>query len=421
MLEDALGGHDWARYAGSGSTVRLRGERWQRRRRSTALGVAAVAAAVGVAVPTLGPRVLHQRQSAAEHAPGVPILPKARYQVLASGVLGEGSLRGLFWQAAWETIPSQSSANTSPTVSCQVFTIGETTETGWCDQGSGPIYPSPGFDVVDFTNAMWAKTKAPLLMALGTTARGTVSLTARWSDGRSRPVPLDDLGRGAVAFTSDDPPATLVEQGSYGSKTLTVTRTRRSGPWVSDNNHMVQVQPATPPVVQPLVSPAHLATEPGGETLYSATLGQGTAGGHTWEQAVRVVPSGSTANSSPFVTCMDLTVDGVSHNQGCSSGNGFAAPHTSHPTPVFAFGPTPDSPVPLALETVSVDDETTAVGLQWADGTQTVTAVAHYGANSSAAVGFDPARPPAYVLLFGSYGEKKLPVISRSNTMWEVK
>jgi hypothetical protein len=419
MLEDALGGHDWARYAGPGSAVRIRGERRRRRRRSTALGVAAMTTAVGVAVPTLGPRILRQDQNAAAHAPGVPILPEGTSRVLASGVLGEGYVRGVFWQVAWETIPNPSSTDSSPTQSCRVLTVGESTGKAWCTEGSGPIHPPAGFTIEN--PAFQLKLTTPLLVAAGTTAPGTVSLTARWHDGRSQPVSLDDLGRAAVAFAPDDPPATLVEQGSYGTRTLTVTRKPQNETFVTDNGHMVQVQPASPPVVQPLISPAPLATDPGGKTLYSGTLGQGTAGGHTWELAYRVVPSGSTANTSPFVTCEDLTVDGVSHKEGCSSGDGHASPHTSHPTPVFAFGPAPESPVPLLLDTVWVDDQTTAVGLQWADGTQTVTAVAPYGGNSRAAVGFDPAKPPAYILLIGSYGEKKLPVISRSSTIWEVK
>jgi hypothetical protein len=422
VLEDALEGHDWSRYAGPGADVRRRGEVGRRRRRVTVLGVAALVAA-GAALPALWPSSERRGDPVThtpDHIPGVPVLPKgAPYKALAGGVIAEGSVKGVFWQEAWATIPSQSAANSEPVVTCEFVTFGTVTQIRGCGEGTAKPGPNAAPDTQDYSAQAYGTLDgftAPFVLVDGGVPVGTTSMTLRWEKGRTQDVPIPDNRETAFVFTPDDPPSTVVEQGPYGTKTLAVTKAT-NGMWHSNTADEVEVAPASPPSVTPLDGTPRVMDTPLGKTTSSGILGQGTVGGHRWQLAYRVIPSGSAANSSPYVTCMYLTLDGVTSPGSC---DGSAYPPQPQGTPTFWFAKDHEDTSPLLTQTQSVDEQTTAVGLEWSDGTQHVTAVARLNGIKVATVAFDPYNPPAYVLFLGAYGERKVPVEFQGVTVWAI-
>jgi hypothetical protein len=137
-------------------------------------------------------------------------------------------------------------------------------------------------------------------------------------------------------------------------------------------------------------------------------LGEGTVAGRQWQLAYEIIPSSSPENDSNEAFCTDASIDGTVTDiaGGCSSTRPFSQVRFG-----FAYMSGGDlANTPLIVNYGGAEPGTTSVGLEWADGTKQVSAVQYVEGNPMAAVAFDPARPPSYLLEFGSYGEYRIPL-----------
>jgi hypothetical protein len=172
------------------------------------------------------------------------------------------------------------------------------------------------------------------------------------------------------------------------------------------------IVPASPPTVTTPSGAPNLSQEPQVAPISKGILGEGTVSGHPWQLAYEIIPSGSAANSSPEVFCDDTTVDGKTYQGGCTS----SKPFFSHPG--FSFNHSTHGQFPLVIDYDEGEPGTTSIGLEWADGTKAVTAVNNVEGAPVAALAFDPANPPAYLLEFGSYGEYRIALHESTNYTW---
>jgi len=74
--------------------------------------------------------------------------------------------------------------------------------------------------------------------------------------------------------------------------------------------------------------------------------------------------------------------------------------------------------VPLVVAYGAGEPGTTSMGLEWADGTKVVNAMRDVEGNPMAALAFDPAQSPSYLLEFGSYGEYRIPPTNLTRYTW---
>jgi hypothetical protein len=447
----AIDSTDWTRYAGQGSVVRGRGERRRRRvQAGAALGTtAAVVGAVFVvnglgqgavtrqgAAPTSpvastsgivgapgqasgpapGTPTASGPASAADYPtfpaelPTTPLFVAEPGKVLASGVIGAGSVAGHSWQISYRVIPSGSAANSQPEVTMTDATLdGKTVNVGGSEGADGP--QGSGYVVLNLQNS---GIKNQMVVASGAPSPSAISVDLRWENGTVVQVPIRKIkGVRIASFAWDpaNPPAALEQVSDSGVQQIKITYDTM-GTWDAlisqPSKFAVTPQPvdATTPAGAP-----NLSQTPKVAPISSGILGAGTIAGHTWQYAYEVIPSGSAANSSPLVLCTDITVDGVTTGGGCTS-----APISG--SIGFSFSTDSRSAIPFPLEYDIAPKGTTSVGLEWADGTKSATVTHDVEGWPAAALGFDAANPPKYLLEFGSYGEYRIPFTYASGSTW---
>lgn len=448
----AIDSTDWTRYAGQGSAVRRRGERRRRGRQAGAvlgttaavvgalfavngLGAGAVtrqgAAPASIAVPSSSRSASGAATSAAPgtptaapptsgsssdyptfpaQLPTTPLLIADPGKVLESGVMGAGSIAGHSWQISYRVIPSGSAANSEPEVTMTDLTLdGKTISTG----GSGTDLNGFGYAALDqfYQNS---GIKNPMVIASGAPSPNATSVDLRWKNGTVVPVPIWTVkGKRFTAFGWDpaNPPEALEQVSASGVQQIKITHDTMTT-WSADSSQPSKfaVTPQPPDATTPTGSP-NLSKAPKVTPISSGILGAGTVAGHTWQVAYEVIPSGSAANASPLAMCTDTTVDGITTGGRCDSPpvRGYAG---------YGFSSDSHDLVPLPLAYGAAPKGTTAVGLEWPDGTKNTTVTHDIEGWPVAALGFDPANPPAYLLEFGSYGEYRIPFTIRSHSTW---
>lgn len=441
----AVDSTDWARYAGQGSDVRRRGERRRRRFQAGAgLGTTAAVAGMVFAVNGLGPGPV-TRQGAAPAArtsttpatptagaPGTPTAPSSPVsaypvypatiptkpllvadagKILRSGVIGAGTVSGHQWQFSYRVIPSGSAANSKPQVnSVDVALDGKVVSLGY---GEGATVTGQGYAVVDqyLRNGHVAN---PIAVGFGSLSPSAVSVDLKWANGTVVQLPVTTVdGTRFTTFGWDpaNPPQALEQVNASGVQQIKITHDS-TGMWAADSTKKETVTPATTPVPTTPGGTPNLSQTPHVTPISSGIFGAGTVSGHSWQIAYEVIPSGSAANSSNEVLCTDTTVDGTTRQGGCTSGEPFGPRSIG-----FALIGGAD-PLPIVVSFGGTDAGTTAVGLEWADGTKTATVTHDIVGEPMAALAFDPANPPAYYLEFGSYGEYRIPLRDMTTATW---
>ena len=448
---------DWTRYAGQVSQVKRRGERRRRRLQAgTALGTTCAVVGVAVAVGGLNQGPATRQGASATHSsstpahitpantagtasspasspepspaapapsnypsfpaqlPTKPILVSDPGKVLQSGVIGAGSVSGHQWQLSYRIIPSGSAANSQPEVSQVDFTMdGKTVTTGG---GEGTtLEGGGGYAVLQPDPAEVAKGFFPMVVASGSPSPGVTGVNLRWKNGTVIAVPIRTVTGARFATFAWDPgnPPDAVEQvRADGVQEITITHDGTSS-W-RPAPQRTAITPAAPPSATTPSGTPNLSQTPKVTPHDSGLLGAGTAGGHPWQIAYEIIPSGSAANSSDEVFCTDTTVDGSTQQGGCTSGKPFGGDGFSIGFEQLGG----KSQFPIVTDYGTADTGTTAVGLEFADGTTTVTTVHDVEGAPMVALAFDPANGPAYLLEFGSYGEYRIPLAHSTHYTW---
>ncbi|WP_228562850.1 hypothetical protein [Catenulispora rubra] len=450
---------DWTQYVGQAASVKRRGERRRRRlQASTALGTTVAVVGVAVAVSGLD-RGSVTRQGAAStqssSAPAVftgppggtasttpgasssqtsstsasypsfpaqlptkPIFIADPGKVLQSGVIAAGAVSGHQWQLSYRVIPSGSAANSQPEVTQVDLSVdgkpasGAGGGEGVAIQASGYLAYEPG------QGGQAAAGTFPMVVATGTPTPGVTSVDLRWKNGTVVQVPIRTaLGTRIAAFAWDpaNPPDTLEQVSPNGVSKITITHNGSSS-WMNTTFQQTPkaiVPKSAPTVTTPSGTP-NLSQTPQVTPHDSGLLGAGTVAGHQWQVAYEIIPSGSAANASDEAFCTDTTVDGKTRQDGCSSNKPFGGIGGG-----MSFTDSGGSgDFPLVADFGTGYPGTTAMGLEFADGTQTVTAVHNVEGAPMAALAFDPANGPTYLLEFGSYGEYRIPLSHSTHFEW---
>jgi hypothetical protein len=429
----AIARTDWTRYAGQASSVKRRGE-LRRRRFQAGAALGTTLAVVGVAVAMRGSSVPQQGAAPATSpsrilatptaSPGTPdgAARSANYpsfpaelpttpklvanpgKVLSSGVIGAGTVGSHTWQISYRVIPSGSPANSQPQVNMVDISLdGKTVTAGG---GEGVVLGGAGgYQAMDqyFQNSGLVN---PMVVVTGSPSPGAASVDLRWTNGTVVQVPIRtvDGGRFApFAFDPANPPEAVEQVGAAGVSAIRISRDGMAF-WGYDPDQKSPFTPAAPPsVVTPTGAP-NLSQTPHVTPHSSAILGQGTVAGHPWQLAYEIIPSGSAANVSDEAFCTDTTVDGTTVQGGCSSSKPFG-------DALFSFADMGGhGQFPIVVSFGNGVPGTTALGLEWADGTMTVNAAQTVEGTPMAALAFDPANPPEYLVEFGSYGAYRMPL-----------
>ncbi|MEZ0109989.1 hypothetical protein ABH920_004003 [Catenulispora sp. EB89] len=450
---------DWTQYAGQAASVKRRGERRRRRLQAgTALGTTFAVVGVAVAASALD-RGSVTRQGAAStqssSAPAVftgapggtatttpgtsssqasptsagypsfpaqlptkPIFIADSGKVLQSGVIAAGAVSGHQWQLSYRVIPSGSAANSQPEVT-QVDLSIDGKATGGAGGAEGAAIQASGYQAYQPALAgQGAAGTFPMVVATGTPTPGVTSVDLRWKNGTVVQVPIRTaLGTriAAFAWNQDNPPDMLEQVGPNGVSKITITHNGTAS-WTAPDPQQPPtpiVPKSAPNVTTPSGTP-NLSQTPQVTPHDSGLLGAGTVAGHQWQVAYEIIPSGSAANASDEAFCTDTTVDGKTLQGGCTSSKPFGG--IGGGMSFFDSGGTND--FPLVSEVGTGYPGTTSMGLEFADGTQTVTAVHSVEGAPMAALAFDPNNGPTYLLEFGSYGEYRIPLHHNVQYNW---
>lgn len=431
-LAGAMAATDWTQYAGRASAVKRRGER---RRRGLQVGGAlgTTLAVLGVAVAVHGSGAGSAARQGAmpaasvtpgpspqppgypsfpEDLPSEPLLIANPGRVLASGAIGAGEVSGHRWQLSYRVIPSASAANGAPQVHVvDVSLDGKVVSSG---SGDGPLLDARGYQTLD-QQLRDGGIADPMIVASGTPSPGVTSVDLRWGNGTVVQVPIRTVtGTRFASFAWDpaNPPEALEQVGPTGVQKITITRDE-SAQWGYDARKATPTTPASPPGATPPTGVPNLSRTPHVTPLASGILGAGTVSGHAWQLAYEIIPSGSSGNVSDKVFCTDTTVDGVSTQGGCTSSD----PCCADAWMGFAYHGPGQRP-PIVADFGHGEPGTASMGLEWADGTKTVTTVTTVEGTPIAALAFDPGHPPSYLLEFGSYGEYRLPLTGYADHIW---
>ncbi|MEY9854581.1 hypothetical protein ABH935_000178 [Catenulispora sp. GAS73] len=438
---------DWTQYAGQATSVKRRGERRRRRLQAgTALGTTFAVVGVAVAVSGLD-RGSVTRQGAASvrsssssamfpgassaspsqtsataagypsfpaQLPTKPIFIADPGKVLQSGVIAAGAVSGHQWQLSYRVIPSGSAANSQPEVT-QVDVSVDGKVVGGAGGGEGAAIQASGYVAVQTDQAAG---DSPIVVATGTPTPGVTSVDLRWKNGTVVQVPIRTaLGTRIAAFAWDpaNPPEAVEQVGPNGVSKITITHDGTAS-WVPTTFQKTPIVPASPPTVSTPSGTPNLSQTPKVTPHDSGLLGAGTVAGHPWQIAYEIIPSGSAANSSDEAFCTDTTVDGKTRQDGCTSSKPFGGAGTGGNLGFMELGGV--GQFPLVTDFGTGDPGTTAMGLEFADGTQTVTAVHNVEGMPMAGLAFDPNNGPTYVLEFGSYGEYRIPLHHDTRYTW---
>lgn len=451
-IAEAVERTDWTRYAGHAPDVKRRGERRRHRLQAggalgTALAVVGVAAAVQglgsgsvkhhwlspgskpssshVTSPpsfargggfTAPPPTLSGPPSASDYPsfpatlPTKPIFIANPGTVLASGVIGAGSVSGHPWQISYRVIPSGSAANSKPQVSqVDISLDGKVVTVGG---GEGPQVQGGGYQALDqyLQNSGLVN---PMVVAMGSPAANVTSIDLRWKNGTVVQVPIHTVTGtrlASFAWNPANPPDALEQVSAAGVSKITITN---DGMATWDYGPLpAPIVPATPPTVTTPTGAPNLSQTPKVTPLSSGILGEGTVSGRKWQLAYEIIPSGSAQNDSDEVYCTDSAVDATTEQNGCTSSKPFGTGKVNFS---YMFG---HQQLPLVITSGAADPGTTSMGLEWADGSKEVNAVQQVEGVPMAAVAFDPDKPPSYLLEFGSYGEYRIPLIGSMRYTW---
>jgi hypothetical protein len=459
---------DWTQYAGQAASVKRRGERRRHRLQAgTALGTTFAVVGVAVAVSGLDKGSVAQHWAVSTHSESAPATfspapsgtatttptttpttspsqaapPSAGYpsfpaqlptkplliadpgKVLQSGVIAAGAVSGHQWQLSYRVIPSGSAANSQPEVTVVDLSMdGKTISTGGTG-GNGASIRAGGYlalavqpDQPDqpVQPGQAAAGDFPMVVATGTPTPGVTSVDLRWKNGTVVQVPIRTVfGTRIASFAWDpaNPPEALEQVSPNGVQKITITHDE-SADWADTTQQRTPIAPASPPNVTTPTGTPNLSQTPKVTPHSSGLLGAGTVAGHQWQIAYEIIPSGSAANASDEAFCTDTTVDGQTRQNGCTSSKPFGS------VGMQFVDPGGQGQFPLLTTFGAGDPGTTSMGLEWADGTQTVTAVQNVEGAPMAALGFDPANGPAYLLEFGSYGEYRIPLRHNASFTW---
>lgn len=415
---------DWNQYAGQASYVKRRGER-RRRRLQAGTALATTAAVIAVAVVANAMTKKSDASPAAKTSmsdyptfpaklPAKPILFTGR-DLLQSGVIGAGAVAGHQWQIAYRIVRSGSAANGQPQANAVDVTLDGQTIT--IDGGSGAQLSSQSYTALnDRFEAGWNRTTNPMVVAFGSPSPGVTSVDLVWKNGTVVQVPIySATGTRFASFAWDpaNPPEALEQVGTSGVQKIAITYDGGESwnPGGMDSGKVPSPIQSTPPAVTTPTSTPNLSQTPQGVTrLSSGVLGEGTVAGRRWQLAYEIIPSGSAENDSNEVLCTDTTVDATTTKGICTS----SKPFTSR----LRFDYSVRQQVPLVVAYGAGEPGTTSMGLEWADGTKAVNAMRDVEGNPMAALAFDPAQPPAYLLEFGSYGEYRIPLTNLTRYKW---
>lgn len=444
---------DWTQYAGQAASVKRRGERRRRRLQAgTALGTTFAVVGVAVAVGGLDRGSVTRQGAASTHSsstpamfpggtsstaagaspskaspmpadypsfpaqlPTKPIFIADPGKVLQSGVIAAGSVSGHQWQLSYRVIPSGSAANSQPEVTQVDLSIDGGTATG-AGGGEGAAIQAGGY--VAIQSGQGAAGEVPMVVASGTPTPGVTSVDLRWKNGTVVQVPIRTaLGTRIAAFAWDpaNPPDTLEQVGPNGVSKITITHDWTAS-WMPTTLQRTPIVPASPPTVSTPSGTPNLSQTPKVAPHDSGLLGAGTLAGHQWQVAYEIIPSGSAANASNEVFCTDTTVDGKTRQDGCTSSKPFGGAGTGGNLGFMEPGGL--GQFPLVSDFGTGDPGTTSMGLEFADGTQTVIAVHNVEGAPMAALAFDPNNGPTYVLEFGSYGEYRIALHHSTRFTW---
>ena len=415
---------DWTRYAGPASYVKRRGERRRRRLQAgTALGTALAVVGVAAAANGLARGPVAQPEAVPASAvsdyptfpaklPTKPLLFSNR-NVLRSGVIGAGAVSGHQWQISYRVIPSGSAANSQPEVSqVDVSLDGKVVTTGG---GEGAFLGGHGYEALNqyFENTA---TPNPMVVALGSPSPEVTSVDLRWTNGTVVQVPIQTATGtrfASFAWNPANPPEAVEQVSAAGVQKIAITHDGDEA-WYPGQTRpggkLPSPIPGTPPSVHTPAGTPNLSQTPQVKKISSGILGEGTVSGRRWQLAYEIIPSGSAANDSNEVFCTDRTVDATTAQDGCTS----SKPFTSR----LGFFYSVHMALPLVIGYGVGEPRTTSIGLEWSDGTKVVNAMQDVEGNPMAAVAFDPAKPPSYLLEFGSYGEYRIPLTSETHYTW---
>lgn len=415
---------DWNQYAGQASYVKRRGER-RRRRLQAGTALAATAAVIAVAVVANGITKDSDASPASQTSvsdyptfpaklPTKPILFTGR-DLLHSGVIGAGAVAGHQWQIAYRIVRSGSAADSQPQANAVDVTLDDQTIT--INGGSGAQLSPQGYIALnDRFEPGWNRTTNPMVVAFGTPSPGVTSVDLVWKNGTVVQVPIHSAtGTRFASFAWDpaNPPEALEQVSANGVQKITITYdgSESWNPGVMQSGKVPPPIQGTPPAVTTPTSTPNLSQTPQGVTkLSSGVLGEGTVAGRRWQLAYEIIPSGSAENDSNEVFCTDTTVDGTTAQGVCTSSKPF--------TGKLQFNYSVHQQVPLVVAYGAGEPGTTSMGLEWADGTKAVNAMRDVEGNPMAALAFDPAQPPSYLLEFGSYGEYRIPLTNLTSYNW---